>query len=60
MQGHFKLKREAEGFGGKDPIPPLLAAQTKRKDIWPPPGARIGEKMNSLLELPEGSSPVNP
>ena len=31
----------------------------KGKTYGPPPGAWIGEKMSSLLELPEGSSPVN-
>ena len=27
-------KREAERFGEKDPIPPLVAGQTKREEIW--------------------------
>lgn len=32
IAGSFQTEREAEGFGGKDPIPPLLAGQTKRSD----------------------------
>ena len=48
-------KREAERFGEKDPISPLLAGQTKRKEIW----ASSRSQKRREDELSEGCSPAN-
>lgn len=55
----FQTKERQRNLVGKTLSHHCWLDRQKGKTYGPPPGARIGEKMNSLLELPEGSSPVN-